>query len=161
MQISIKGFWKIVITLLSLVVLLPVALATESSIMASEYLTEDEWNESFELAYGSTLPDFYGIGEEGFQGRWLNPSEEASNLCNFSEHCVFLKLATIAECEKGVVVEFLVFDKDDKQIAQEQTPVFLIKPGQYVDVELGSKRLPKKGFIEPVDAFCSDLPPAA
>jgi type II secretory pathway component PulL len=155
-----NSFSRTLLTLSTLVVLVPVTLFFQNLAKSEQYLTEDEWNESFELAYGSILPDFYGLGEEGFQARWLSNKEQSAVHCNFAVHCVFIKLATIAECEKGVVVEFFVFDKDDKQIAQEQTPVFLIKSGQYVDVELDSIKLNEKGFIEPTDAHCSDLLPA-
>lgn len=154
---------KIIRTLIALglmVCLVPVSLQINQSIEESQYLTEDEWNESFELAYGSTLPDFYELGGEGFQARWLTDAEDSKVKCVFQDHCVYIKLATIAECEKGVIVEFAVLTEDEKVITQEKTPVFPMKAGEYVAIELGSRKLTEKGLIEPIDAYCSDVLPS-
>ena len=156
MKDSRKKIIRTLITLGLMVCLVPVSIQINQSIEASQYLTEDEWNESFEFAYGTTLPDFYALGEEGFQARWLTDKEDAVAKCQFNKHCVFIKLATISGCEKGAVVRFSVHNSKEEVISEETTPVFVIKDGEYAVVELGSPKLTTQGFIQPLDAYCSD-----
>ena len=152
-----KDIQRLLIVLLASVALIVLVSVQKN---AENQAFEKEWEKSFIDAYGSTLSDFYILGNSDFQARWLTEKEEAEYGCRWTEHCVILKLATIADCQNGAVVEFDVFDSSDEKIASEKSPVFSIEIGEIAAVELGSVKLNEKGFIEPTDAYCSDSLPA-
>ena len=125
----------------------------------SKYISDDELNDEVRHFYGEKLEDFYFVGEEGFQARWLTEQEDAKSPCQLNKHCVFIKVATIADCEFGSIVEFRVTNQDEETIEQTKSPVFLLEPGNFINVELGSPKLSEKGFVEPLDAYCSEMKP--
>lgn len=142
-----------------LVLLAGAGFLLENTFKAQQFYSDAEWNKKFQDSYGSILPNFYPLGENGFQARWLTEKEDEVAKCQVNKHCVFIKLATISSCEKGAVVSFSVHNSKEQVISEEATPVFVIKDGEYVVVELGSPRLTTQGFIQPLDAYCSeDLP---
>lgn len=119
-------------------------------------IEEAQVEDSYIQSYGSSLQDFYSTGSDEFQARWLTKSEESEFDCVISVHCVYIKVATIADCESGAAVEFSVFDSKKNLITVEESEVFLIKRGEFATIELGSKKLTSKGFIQPNDIYCSD-----
>lgn len=123
--------------------------------------SDEEYSEAayeFEQIYGSSLDDFYYIGEE-FQGRWLTEVEDKNEPCVINKHCVHIKIASVAHCEKGSVLEFSVLDSNSKVLGTHESEVFMVKKGEIIQLELGSTLLTEKGFIEPLDAYCKDLLP--
>lgn len=114
----------------------------------------------FEAQYGSALDDFYYLSES-FQARWLSEKEDDESDCLINKHCVFIKVASVASCEKGAVVKFSVLDGESRVLGTAESEVFLTLTGKIVQLELGSPLLTKKGFIEPIDAYCKGSLPAA
>lgn len=124
-----------------------------------ESVDDLEENDPFLLLFGKQIDDFYYINDE-FQGRWLTEAEDKSTSCREYKHCVFIAVASVANCEKGAVIEYSVLDNSEKVLGTEESSVFLARKGEVVKVELGSKLLTQKGFIEPLDAYCIDEYPS-
>ena len=136
----IFGFWAISVSL------------------QEEYVSESEYE--FQRQYGAILDDFYYVGEE-FQARWLTESEDEGSPCVLTKHCLHIKIASVANCVKGAVLKYSVLDGQSNVLSLEESQVFLIKPSEIIQIELGSNLLTKKGFLEPLDAYCKDALPAA
>lgn len=126
----------------------------------SHYISDDELQREIRNFYGEKLDDFYFVGEEGFQARWLTEEEDAESPCQINKYCVFIKVATVADCDLGSIVEFQVIDQNEEIIDEAKSPVFVLKRGDFIDVELGSLKLSEEGFVEPLDAYCSEMKPS-
>lgn len=127
-----------------------------NSTLGDDYPYESEVQ--FEADYGSRVDDFYYISDQ-IQARWLTEVEDKDEPCVINKHCVHIKIASVAHCEKGSVLEFSVLDSNSKVLGTHESEVFMVKKGEIIQLELGSTLLTEKGFVEPLDAYCKDLLP--
>lgn len=125
--------------------------------LQKEYLLETE--DQFGTLYGSRLSDFYTLGDE-FQVRWLTEKEDLGTPCVVYEYCVIIKIATVADCEIGATLKYAVLDVESKVLSNEESEVFLVKSGEIIQIELGSRLLTDSGSIEALDANCSASEPS-
>lgn len=144
------------ISLIAVTVILPFRIFD-----ATLYWSEEEWDAEFRNNYGTTLTEYFVLGEEGFMANWLDSQEDKDTKCIFHEHCVHIRLVTIAECDKGAVVDFNVIDANEKVISRNKSDVIWLRPGGYLVVELGSLDLDQHTFVAPTDAYCSENLPSA
>lgn len=147
-------------------ILLPGALIVSSflilaSVLNSSLVPGDDWDQVFYEQYGDSLDSFYYLGENGFQARWLTESEDQLNPCQINEHCVHIVVASIADCPVSARVKFDVEDSKNKSLVTLESEEFIVQKGKTVILELGSSLLTEKGFIEPLDAYCTSTRPVS
>jgi hypothetical protein len=116
--------------------------------------TDAQFERSFFSLYGFSSDDFYGLGEDGFVGRWLSDSEVEKRDCLTYDSCNFIEIATVTSCSLGFSLEFDLFDDNDKLVGHGQSDSSPLDAGELKVVELGANDTKPFAFLLPQEVKC-------
>lgn len=116
--------------------------------------TDAQFERSFVSLYGFSSEDFYGLGEDGFVGRWLSDSEVEKRDCLTYDSCNFVEIATVTSCSLGFSLEFDLFDDNDKLVGHGQTEANPLDAGELKVVEIGANDTKPFTFLIPKEVKC-------
>lgn len=116
--------------------------------------TDAQFEKSFVSIYGYPFDDFYGLGEDGFVGRWLNDSEVENRDCLTYDTCNFVELATVTSCSFGFSLEFDLLDENDNVIGHAQTDSSPLRAGELKVLEIGANDDKPFAFLVPQEVRC-------
>lgn len=116
--------------------------------------TDAQFEQSFVSLYGYSSDDFYGLGEDGFVGRWLNDSEVESHDCITYDTCNFVELATVSSCSFGFSLGFDLLDDNENVVGHAQTDSSPLHAGELKVVEIGANDDKPFAFLAPQEVRC-------
>lgn len=151
-----QSFWIAIIFRVALVLgsfFALYGLQTEIEVASSDASFEEE----FISVYGFESSDYWGLGDEGFVGRWATDNELEKQQCSNFEYCQFIVLATVESCFGSIVLEFEIYDESDVFIAAREAISGPLNRGSFALVELGNEETDEVFFI-PTVVRCSQDP---
>lgn len=116
--------------------------------------TDVKFERSFVSLYGFSSEDFYGLGEEGFVGRWISDSEVEKRDCLTYDSCNFVELATVTSCSFGFILTFDLFDDNDNLVGNAQTDSSPLHAGELKIIEIGANDDKPFAFLVPQEVRC-------
>jgi hypothetical protein len=97
-----------------------------------------EFDVAFESIYGFSSNDFFGLGDDGFAGRWLSDEEANKRECQIYDSCNFVEVGGVTRCDHGFRLKFDLFDENSKIIGHGLTALESLTPGKLAVVEIGA-----------------------
>jgi len=119
--------------------------------------TDAQFERSFVSLYGFSSDDFYGLGEDGFVGRWLTDSEVENRDCVTYDTCNFVEIATVTSCSLGFSLEFDLFDDNDKLVGHGHTDSSSLDAGELKVLEIGANDTKPFAFLLPQEVKCMEV----
>ena len=116
--------------------------------------TDAQFEQSFVSIYGYPSDDFYGLGEDGFVGRWLSDAEVENRDCLTYDACNFVELATVTSCSFGFSLTFDLFDENDNVVGHAQTDSSALHAGELKVIEIGANDDKPFAFLLPQEVRC-------
>ena len=116
---------------------------------------DHNFDNKFEAIYGFSSEDFFGLGDEGFAGRWLSDEEVNKRECQIYDSCNFVEVGAVTSCEFGFQLKFDLFDKDSKIVGHGQTESNPLIPGKLAVVEIGANAGKSFEYLLPQVIECS------
>lgn len=119
---------------------------------------ESSFESSFRIFYGTGSDAYFGLGPDGFVGRWATENEMKNLVCDSYEYCQFVVLATVSTCPGSVSLGYQVLNESDEVLFEKESESGPLSAGRFSTVEIGFNS-GEDLYLLPNSAVCNESLP--
>lgn len=120
--------------------------------------SESSFESSFRIFYGTGSDAYFGLGPDGFVGRWATDHEMENLSCDSYEFCQFVVLATVSTCPGSVSLGYQVLNESDEVLDERESESGPLSAGRFSTVEIGFNS-GQDLYLLPNSAICNESLP--